>query len=32
MKKYYFHPSSYSLSEIEEFYEIKAESGLLLEK
>ncbi|SFN98710.1 DUF2812 domain-containing protein [Proteiniclasticum ruminis] len=31
-KKYYFHPSSYSLSEIEEFYEKKAENGLLLEK
>lgn len=31
-KKYCFHPSSYSLSEIEEFYEKKAENGLLLEK
>lgn len=31
-KKYCFHPSSYSLSEIEEFYEKKAENGLLVEK
>lgn len=31
-KKYYFHPSSYSLVEIEEFYEKKAEKGLILEK
>ncbi|MBO1264266.1 DUF2812 domain-containing protein [Proteiniclasticum sp. SCR006] len=31
-KKYYFHPSSFSLSEIEEFYEEKARNGLFLEK
>lgn len=31
-KKYYFHPSSFSLSEIEEFYEEKARKGLFLEK
>lgn len=30
-KKYYFHPSSFSLSEIEEFYEEKARNGLFLE-
>lgn len=30
-KKYYFHPSSYSLSEIEEFYEKKASEGLILD-
>lgn len=31
-KKYYFHPSSFSLSEIEGFYEEKARKGLFLEK
>lgn len=31
-KKYDFHPSSFSLSEIEEFYEEKARKGLFLEK
>lgn len=31
-KKRYFHPSSFSLSEIEEFYEEKARKGLFLEK
>ncbi|HSR03415.1 MAG TPA: DUF2812 domain-containing protein [Proteiniclasticum sp.] len=31
-KKYFFHPSSFSLSEIEGFYEEKARKGLFLEK
>lgn len=31
-KKYYFHPSTFSLTETEEFYERKAKKGLILEK
>lgn len=31
-KKYYFHPSTFSLIETEEFYERKAKKGLILDK